>query len=76
MLLNTFEPAPSGWLAALGKEKLCLCSVGLIQLARFLVMELTHLCLNTRFDMSVVFMINYFFNERQRLYQQRDVLDD
>jgi hypothetical protein len=60
MLLNTFELAPSGWLAALGKEKLCLCSVGLIQLVRFLVIKLTHLYLNTRFNMSVAFTINYF----------------
>jgi hypothetical protein len=34
--------------------------VGLAQLVRFLVLELTHTILNSRFDMSVVFMANYF----------------
>jgi hypothetical protein len=37
--------------------------VGLVQLVRFLVMELTHLDSNSRFDMSVVFMANYFLVE-------------
>jgi hypothetical protein len=35
--------------------------VGLVQLIRFLVVELINPDLNTRFDMCVVFMANYFF---------------
>jgi hypothetical protein len=42
------------------------CRVGLIQRVRFLVVELTYLGSNTRFDMCRVFMINYFFSERRR----------
>jgi hypothetical protein len=38
--------------------------VGLAELIRFLVEELIHPDLNFRFNMSVVFMANYFFNER------------
>jgi hypothetical protein len=34
--------------------------VGLAQLVRFLVVELIHTGLNPKFDMSVVFMTNYF----------------
>jgi hypothetical protein len=34
--------------------------VGLVQLVRFLVMKLTHLDSNPRFDISVVFTANYF----------------
>jgi hypothetical protein len=33
---------------------------GLVRLITFLVVELTHLNLNSRFDMSVIFMTNYF----------------
>jgi hypothetical protein len=39
--------------------------VGLAQLVRFLVVELTHSDLNFRFDMCVVFMANYFFSGRR-----------
>jgi hypothetical protein len=35
--------------------------VDLTQLIRFLVVELIQLCLNLRFDISVIFMINYSF---------------
>jgi hypothetical protein len=42
----------------------------LAQLVRFLVVELNHSSLNPIFDMTVVFMVNYFFNGRQCLYQQ------
>jgi hypothetical protein len=38
----------------------------LAQLIRFLVVELTHLILNPRFDIVVVFMVNYFFSGRRR----------
>jgi hypothetical protein len=43
--------------------------VGLAQLIRFLVVKLIYLDLNFRFDMSDIFMINYFFNGRRRFYQ-------
>jgi hypothetical protein len=35
--------------------------MGLAQLVRFLMVELTHPDSNRRFDMSVVFTANYFF---------------
>jgi hypothetical protein len=50
--------------------------VGLAQLVRFLVVELTHPDLNPRFDMCVIFMVNYSFSGRQRLHRQRDALSD
>jgi hypothetical protein len=40
--------------------------VCLIYLVRFLVVELTHLSLNPRFDMCVAFTVNYFFSGRRR----------
>jgi hypothetical protein len=43
---------------------------------RFLVMNLTHPDLNSIFDISVIFITNYSFKERQRLHQQRYTLDD
>jgi hypothetical protein len=43
---------------------LCNCSVGLVQLIRFLVVELIHLDSNLRFDMVVVFTANYSFSGR------------
>jgi hypothetical protein len=45
--------------------------VGLAQLVRFLVVELTHPGSNPRFDMHIVFMINYSFSGRQRSCRQR-----
>jgi hypothetical protein len=39
-------------------------------------MELIYLILNTKFDMSVIFMINYFFNEKRPFRRQLDDLDD
>jgi hypothetical protein len=33
-------------------------------LKRYYQVELTHIGLNPKFDMSFVFMANYFFNER------------
>jgi hypothetical protein len=39
----------------------CDCRVGLAQLVRFLVVELTYSGLNAIFDMSVIFTANYFF---------------
>jgi hypothetical protein len=36
----------------------------LVQQVRFLVVEFIHSGLNSRFDMSVVFTVNYFFSER------------
>jgi hypothetical protein len=44
--------------------------VGLAQLVRFLVVELTHSGLNPKFDMCVVFMSNYSFSKRRRLRRQ------
>jgi hypothetical protein len=38
--------------------------VGLAQLVRLLVVELTHSVLNLRFDMYLVFTVNYSFSER------------
>jgi hypothetical protein len=52
------------------------CRVGLAQLVRFLVLELTHPGSNPRFDMGVVFTANYSFSERRRPRQQRGTLDD
>jgi hypothetical protein len=42
-----------------------MCRVGLA-LVKFLMVELTHTSLNPKFNMSVVFMINYFFSGRRR----------
>jgi hypothetical protein len=50
--------------------------VGLAQLVRFLVVELTHPGSNPRFDMCDAFTANYSFGERRRPYQQRDALSD
>jgi hypothetical protein len=40
------------------------------------VVKLIHLCLNSKFDMSVVFTVNYFFSGRRRPRRQRDALGD
>jgi hypothetical protein len=40
------------------------------------VVELTHLDLNSRFDMSVVFTANYSFSGRRRPRRQQDALGD
>jgi hypothetical protein len=48
----------------------------LVQLVRFLVVELTHSGSNLRFKICVIFMTNYFFSGRQRPYRQRGDLDD
>jgi hypothetical protein len=40
--------------------------VRLVQLVRFLVVELTHSDSNLKFDMSVVFTANYSFGGRRR----------
>jgi hypothetical protein len=50
--------------------------VGLSQLVRLLVVELTHPVLNTTFDICVVFMANYSFSESRRIRRQRVALDD
>jgi hypothetical protein len=46
----------------------------LAQLVRFLVVKLTHSSLNLIFDMSIVFMANYFFNRRRRLIDDETFL--
>jgi hypothetical protein len=46
--------------------------VGLAQLVRFLVVKLTHLVSNPRFDMGVTFTANYSFSGRRRPRRQRD----
>jgi hypothetical protein len=51
-------------------------AVGLAQLVRFLVVELTHLGSNPRFDMGVVFIANYSFSGRRRPRRQRGALGD
>jgi hypothetical protein len=38
----------------------------LVQLIRFLGVKLTHIGLNFRFDISVIFTANYFFSRRGR----------
>jgi hypothetical protein len=48
-------------------EKCQFGRVDLAQLVRFLVVELTHIDLNFKFDMSVIFTANYFFSSRRRL---------
>jgi hypothetical protein len=50
--------------------------VGLTQLVRFLVVELTHPGSNPKFDMSVAFTANYSFSGRRRHRRQRVALDD
>jgi hypothetical protein len=50
--------------------------VDLAQLIRFLMVELTHLDLNFRFDIGIIFTANYSFSRRQRPHQQRDALND
>jgi hypothetical protein len=42
-----------------------MCRVGLAQLVRFLVVELTHTCSNPIFDMCIVFTTNYSFSWRR-----------
>jgi hypothetical protein len=63
---------------------LIFCRVGLAQLVRLLVVKLTHSCSNSRFDIGVVFMvnysvaftINYSFSERRRSRRRQDVISD
>jgi hypothetical protein len=50
--------------------------VGLAQLVRFLVVELTHTGLNPRFGMRVVFTANYSFSGRRCTRRQRGALGD
>jgi hypothetical protein len=52
------------------------CRVGLAQLVKLLVVELTQSDLNHRFDMSVTFMANYSFSGKRRLRRQRGALGD
>jgi hypothetical protein len=52
------------------------CRVGLAQLVRLLMVELTHLGSNPRFDMGVTFTANYSFSGRRRPHRQRDALGD
>jgi hypothetical protein len=47
----------------LAEQIVATCRVSLVQLVRFLVVELTHLGSNPKFDMSIVFAINYSFSE-------------
>jgi hypothetical protein len=48
----------------------------LTQLVRFLVVELNHSDLNSRFDMNVAFMTSYSFSGRRRPCRQRIALGD
>jgi hypothetical protein len=43
--------------------------VSLAQLVRFLMVELTYLGLNLKFDMNGIFMVNYSFSERRCSYR-------
>jgi hypothetical protein len=43
-------------------ELVVICRVVLVQLVRFLVVELIHPVSNSRFDICVIFMTNYFFS--------------
>jgi hypothetical protein len=45
-------------------ERLIWCRVGLIQLIRFILMKLIYIYINIRFDMRVVFTVNYSFSGR------------
>jgi hypothetical protein len=45
-------------------------NVELVQLVRFLGVELTQPDSNSRFDMSVIFTTNYFFSGRRRPRRQ------
>jgi hypothetical protein len=49
---------------------------GLVQLIRFLVVELNHLDLNSKFDMSVAFTANYTFSGRQCSCRQQCTFGD
>jgi hypothetical protein len=40
------------------------------------MVKLIHPVLNSRFDMSIIFIANYSFSGRRRLYRQRDALGD
>jgi hypothetical protein len=40
--------------------------VGLVQLVRFLMVELIHTCSNPRFNIGVAFTTNYYFSGRRR----------
>jgi hypothetical protein len=53
-------------------KKTCtqICTVDLVQLIRFLVMKLIHSVLNHRFDMCVIFTINYFLVRDDVSYRQ------
>jgi hypothetical protein len=50
--------------------------VSLAHPVRFVEVELTHLGLNPRFDINVVFMANYSFSGRRRPHRQRGALGD
>jgi hypothetical protein len=50
--------------------------VGLAQLIRFLVMELTHSDSKSTFDICVIFTTNYSFNGRRCFHRQRCALSD
>jgi hypothetical protein len=54
-----------------GKDQLLYTGkVCLVQLVRFLIVKLIYLDLNLKFDMSVIFTINYSFSERRRPRRQ------
>jgi hypothetical protein len=42
----------------------------LAQHVRFLVVKLTHQISNSKFDMDILFTVNYDFSGRRRIYQQ------
>jgi hypothetical protein len=50
--------------------------MGLAKLIRFLVVKLTHPYLNPRFDICIIFTLNYFFSDKRRPCRQRDALSD
>jgi hypothetical protein len=50
--------------------------MGLAQLIRFLVVELTHPDLNPRFKIDVTFITNYSFSRRRHPRRQRVTLGD
>jgi hypothetical protein len=50
--------------------------VDLAQLVRFIIVELNHPSSNSKFDMGVTFMTNYFFSGRRCLRRQRVALGD
>jgi hypothetical protein len=73
VVLLSISPPPHRKVSS--EYEMC-CGVGLAKLVRFLVMEVTQLGLNPKFDMCVIFMANYSYSGRRRPRRQWGVLSD